>query len=133
MTKVEFSITDEAEEKFLRKFQEVLQEREDAKEGGQKVTLSDTAKYVFQRGGPRLMATTKYALRKAGKLAPYKKPEKKAKAPKAKPAKKITKPKGPLARKAASKPKAPKVRKAKPALTGSTEGSTSGTPAPVLD
>lgn len=145
-TKVEFVIKDEAHEKFLRKYQEVLQSRE-PEEGGQKITLSDTAERIFSHGVPRLMATTKYALRKAGKLAPYKKPEPKAapvkKAPKAKaapaakPAKK-TAAKGPLARKQASTAKAPKVRKAKAQATGSSATGTAAMPAsapaePVLD
>jgi hypothetical protein len=85
--KVEFSINEE-QEKALRKYQEILQKRQ-PDEGGEKVTLSDTAQVIFGHGVPRVQATTRYALRKAGKLAPYVKPAKKEKKPKAKKAKKI--------------------------------------------
>lgn len=130
-TKIEFNVTNEEHEKFLRKYQESLQSRE-PEEGGKKITLSDTALHVFGQGVSRVKATTKYA-----KAHPTEKKPRAPKAPKAaKPPK--AKAKGPLARKqASSKAKAPKVRKAPTVkdLAAHDAATTGAPPAPgtVLD
>lgn len=116
MSKIEISITGETEEFF-----KTLRDRKEFK------SMAEAVEYALPIAASRIKATFKYA--KGHK--PAAKPRKAA-APKAK----KTSAKGPLARKAASKAKAPTVRKAKSesAPSATTAPAPASTPtAPVLD
>jgi hypothetical protein len=119
--KIEFNIKDEDLIKFVENTK-AMQERR----FGEKRTNAEIVFELFRTGALRRSAARRWVKKQAKAAAP-----KKAKTPKA------AKPKGPLARKQASKAKAPKVRKATKVTTVDGKEPTTvpvATPAPaVLD